>query len=55
MTTPFPFVASSVLTAAQLNAITTLPINAQTAKDSTSKFYNDLVNKETLNLNQKIC
>lgn len=31
MTTPFPFVASQVLTAAQLNAITTLPINDQTA------------------------
>jgi hypothetical protein len=31
MTTPFPFVALSVLTAAQLNAITTLPISAKTA------------------------
>ena len=31
MTTPFPFVAGAVLTAAQLNAITTLPINDQTA------------------------
>jgi hypothetical protein len=31
MTTPFPFVANTVLTAAQLNAITTLPISAQTA------------------------
>jgi len=31
MTTPFPFVANSVLTAAQLNAITTLPVNAKTA------------------------
>ena len=31
MTTPFPFVANTVLTAAQLNAITTLPINARTA------------------------
>ena len=31
MTTPFPFVSGAVLTAAQLNAITTLPINAQTA------------------------
>ena len=31
MTTPFPFVAGSVLTAAQMNAITTLPINDQTA------------------------
>lgn len=31
MTTPFPFVANTVLTAAQLNAITTLPIAAKTA------------------------
>jgi hypothetical protein len=31
MTTPFPFVANTVLTAAQLNAITTLPVNAKTA------------------------
>ncbi len=31
MTTPFPFVSGAVLTAAQLNAITTLPINDQTA------------------------
>ena len=31
MTTPFPFVAGAVLQAAQLNAITTLPINDQTA------------------------
>lgn len=31
MTTPFPFVANTVLTAAQLNAVTTLPINARTA------------------------
>jgi hypothetical protein len=30
MTTPFPFVAGAVLTAAELNAITTLPINDQT-------------------------
>ncbi len=31
MTTPFPFVSGAVLQAAQLNAITTLPINDQTA------------------------
>ena len=31
MTTPFPFVAAQVLTAAQLNAITTLPIATKTA------------------------
>lgn len=31
MTTPFPFVASSVLEASQLNAITTLPIATKTA------------------------
>jgi hypothetical protein len=31
MTTPFPFVAETVLTASQLNAITTLPISAKTA------------------------
>ena len=31
MTTPFPFVANTVLTAAQLNAVTTLPVNARTA------------------------
>ncbi len=31
MTTPFPFVSGAVLTAAQMNAITTLPINDQTA------------------------
>jgi hypothetical protein len=31
MTTPFPFVAGAVLQASQLNAITTLPINDQTA------------------------
>ena len=31
MTTPFPFVASTVLTAAQMNAITTLPIATKTA------------------------
>ena len=31
MTTPFPFSSGAVLTAAQLNAITTLPINDQTA------------------------
>ena len=30
MTTPFPFVAGAVLAAAELNAITTLPINDQT-------------------------
>jgi len=30
MTTPFPFVSGAVLTAAQMNAITTLPINDQT-------------------------
>jgi len=31
MTTPFPFVANTVLNASQLNAITTLPISAKTA------------------------
>jgi hypothetical protein len=31
MTTPFPFTSGQVLTAAQMNAITTLPINNQTA------------------------
>lgn len=31
MATPFPFVSGSVLTAAQMNAITELPINAKTA------------------------
>lgn len=31
MTTPFPFVAGSVLTASQLNNITNLPFNARTA------------------------
>ena len=31
MATPFPFVASQVLTASQMNAITELPINAKTA------------------------
>jgi hypothetical protein len=31
MTTPFPFTTGQVLTAAQMNAITTLPINDQTA------------------------
>lgn len=31
MATPFPFQANAVLTAAELNAITTLPINDQTA------------------------
>ena len=31
MTTPFPFVANTILTAAQLNAVTTLPIAAKTA------------------------
>jgi hypothetical protein len=31
MATPFPFTAGQVLTAAQMNAITTLPINDQTA------------------------
>lgn len=31
MTTPFPFVSGAVLTAAQLNAITTLPLSAKTA------------------------
>ena len=31
MTTPFPFTSGQVLTAAQMNAITTLPINDQTA------------------------
>ena len=34
MTTPFPFVAGAVLTAAELNAITTLPINDQAASYS---------------------
>jgi hypothetical protein len=34
MTTPFPFVAGAVLQASQLNAITTLPINDQTASYS---------------------
>jgi predicted transcriptional regulator len=31
MATPFPFTAGQVLTAAELNAITELPINAKTA------------------------
>jgi hypothetical protein len=31
MATPFPFVSGAVLTAAQLNAITELPVNAKTA------------------------
>ena len=31
MTTPFPFQSAAVLTSAQMNAITTLPINDQTA------------------------
>ena len=31
MTTPFPFVSGAVLTAAQLNAITELPVNDKTA------------------------
>jgi len=31
MTTPFPFVAGAILNASQLNAITTLPLNAKTA------------------------
>ena len=31
MTTPFPFTAAQVLTAAQMNAITSLPLNDQTA------------------------
>ena len=31
MATPFPFTSGQVLTAAQMNAITTLPINDQTA------------------------
>ena len=31
MATPFPFTQGQVLTAAQMNAITTLPINDQTA------------------------
>ena len=31
MTTPYPFVSGAVLTAAQMNAITTLPISAKTA------------------------
>ena len=31
MTTPFPFTSGQTLTAAQMNAITTLPINDETA------------------------
>ena len=31
MATPFPFVSGAVLTAAQLNSITELPVNAKTA------------------------
>jgi hypothetical protein len=32
MTTPFPFTSGQVLTAAQMNDITVLPINDQTGK-----------------------
>ena len=60
MTTPFPFVAGAVLQAAQLNAITTLPINDQTASytavvgDVGKRIVMNVASANTVTLNNSI-
>ena len=60
MTTPFPFVSGAVLTAAQLNAITTLPINDQTASytalvgDVGKRIVMNVASANTVTLNNSI-
>lgn len=60
MATPFPFVAGAVLQAAQLNAITTLPINDQTASytavvgDVGKRIVMNVASANTVTLNNSI-
>jgi len=60
MTTPFPFVSGAVLQAAQLNAITTLPINDQTASytavvgDVGKRIVMNVASANTVTLNNSI-
>ena len=60
MTTPFPFVASTVLTAAQMNAITTLPIETKTASytaivgDVGKRIVMNVASANTLTINNSI-
>ena len=60
MTTPFPFVASTVLTAAQMNAITTLPIATKTASytavvgDVGKRIVMNVASANTLTINNSI-
>ena len=60
MTTPFPFVASTVLTAAQMNAITTLPISTKTASytavasDAGSRIVMNVASGNTVTINNSV-
>jgi hypothetical protein len=60
MATPFPFTAAQVLTAAQMNAITTLPINDQTASytavvgDVGKRIVMDVASANTLTIDDSI-
>jgi len=60
MATPFPFVSGNVLTAAQMNAITTLPINDQTASytavvgDVGKRIVMNVASANTLTINNSI-
>jgi len=60
MTTPFPFQSAAVLTAAQMNAITTLPINDQTASyvalvgDVGKRIVMNVATANTLTINDSI-
>ncbi len=60
MTTPFPFVSGAVLQASQLNAITTLPINDQTASytalvgDVGKRIVMNVASANTVTLNNSI-
>jgi hypothetical protein len=57
MTTPFPFVAGQVLTAAQLNDIQNLPISDKTASYTllaTDVFKRTIMNAQALRLSQSM-
>ena len=60
MTTPFPFVAAATLTAAQMNAITTIPISTKTASytavvgDVGSRLIMNVASSNTLTINNSI-
>ena len=60
MTTPFPFVAAATLTAAQMNAITSLPISTKTASyvalvgDVGSRLIMNVATANTLTINNSI-